>query len=197
MDGTILDSMPLWENLGRDYLESLGIIADEQLVNTLAAMTLQEAVAYFHREIKLQKEPEVILEEVLQRIESEYDKNIPAKKGMCELVLREFESKSRICMLTSSDYRCAHKAMQRLGIRDCFEEIYTSNQLKMSKRKPDIYLEVCRRMEVRPEQVIVYEDVLHAIQAAKHAGCYVIAVYDAASANDWKKIKGIADEVIE
>lgn len=51
-------------------------------------------------------------------------------------------------------------------------------------------------MNFVPEDTIVYEDVLHAVESAKKAGCRVTAVYDADSAHLWEKIKQQADETI-
>lgn len=51
-------------------------------------------------------------------------------------------------------------------------------------------------MGFEPKQTIVYEDVLHAVKAAKQAGCYVVAVYDHASKDDWDKLCDVADEYI-
>ena len=46
MDGTLLDSMPLWNNAGALYLASLGIRAEPDLGKHLFPMTVPEAAAY-------------------------------------------------------------------------------------------------------------------------------------------------------
>ena len=66
----------------------------------------------------------------------------------------------------------------------------------MNKRNPESYLKICEQMNFVPEDTIVYEDVLHAVESAKKAGCRVTAVYDADSAYLWEKIKQQADETI-
>lgn len=196
MDGTILDSMMAWKNLGRNYLKGIGVQPAKDLENTIASMTLYEAAEYFHEHFGVSQSPEKILEEVIQMINTDYYETIPAKKGMKELILKEKLQTSRMCILTTSDYDCADRAMKRLGIRDCFEQIFTAEQLGMSKREPEIYAKTCELMGFNPEQTIVYEDVLHAVKAAKKAGCRVIAVYDSYSESDWDKICAAADDYI-
>ena len=51
MDGTLLDSMGKWQNLGREYLSVLGIHPPEDLEERLAVMSMRESAEYFHREI--------------------------------------------------------------------------------------------------------------------------------------------------
>ena len=46
MDGTLLDSMPYWENVGRDYLQSKGMMVPEDLKQSIETMTLRESAAY-------------------------------------------------------------------------------------------------------------------------------------------------------
>ena len=51
MDGTLLDSMKVWKNLGRNYLELIGIRPPEDLEEHLATMSMLEGAEYFHREL--------------------------------------------------------------------------------------------------------------------------------------------------
>ena len=46
VDGVLLNSMPVWENLGEIYLERLGIEAEKGLGETLFAMSLEEGADY-------------------------------------------------------------------------------------------------------------------------------------------------------
>lgn len=50
MDGTILDSMPYWTNLGRDYpWVSVGITPPQNLHEIIDAMTMEESARYFRQ----------------------------------------------------------------------------------------------------------------------------------------------------
>ena len=46
VDGVLLNSMPVWENLGELYLDHLGIEAEKNLGETLFEMSLEEAADY-------------------------------------------------------------------------------------------------------------------------------------------------------
>ena len=47
MDGTLLDSMPIWDRVGIDYLAGLGIQARPDLPERLLTMSMRQAAAYF------------------------------------------------------------------------------------------------------------------------------------------------------
>ena len=53
MDGTLIDSMKLWRNLGREYLETKGIIEDlNDILEKIRSMTVSEAAELFVRKKK-------------------------------------------------------------------------------------------------------------------------------------------------
>ena len=43
LDGTLLDSMKMWENVGRDYLQKQGISAPENLSRRLRSLSFIQA----------------------------------------------------------------------------------------------------------------------------------------------------------
>lgn len=63
------------------------------------------------------------------------------------------------------------------------------------KPAPDIFLEAARRLRVDPKACLVFEDSTAGCQAAKAAGCVVIAVPD--SRMDKSAFGGIADYVLD
>jgi len=68
-------------------------------------------------------------------------------------------------------------------LKECQLESYISfyvsgEEVKASKPAPDVYLEVMRALEVKPENTIVIEDSTLGIKAGKSAGATVIAMKD-------------------
>lgn len=196
MDGTLLDSMPAWAHLGRNYLMQEKIAVPEDLEQIIDAMTLTESAAYFQT-LGLQKENSQIINEVMEFIRKEYRSSIPAKAGMPEL-LTELSKKqdSILCVLTTSEKDCAINALKRLNMLSYFQDIYTSEELNMNKRSAEIYQYVCTKYGIAPTDTVVFEDALYAIRAAKEAGCYVYAVPDDVSLTEWEEIKKLADEIL-
>ncbi len=197
MDGTILDSMGMWENLGSLFLLKKGITPPPGLREIIENKTLEESAEYFINDLGLEGTVSSLVKEVLSLISYQYYNELEMKPGMKELILSEYESGSNMCILTTSDRELAQAAMNRHGIAHCFKKIYTAETLGMSKRTPDIFIKTCELMGCEPKDAIVYEDALYAAKSAKGAGCYLIAVYDHANRSDWEQIKILADEIIE
>ena len=74
IDGTLLDSMPVWENAGARYLATLGIKARSDLKERLDALSLPEGALYMQTEYKLSVTIEEILEGVNQVVKDFYFK---------------------------------------------------------------------------------------------------------------------------
>lgn len=197
MDGTLLDSMPYWRRLAREYALSKGATLPKDFDEQTYTMDLNECSRYFIEELGIDETAEQIKKEVIDVINAHYRNDMPMKPGMRELLLREKANGSRMCIFTTSERQCVIDAMTRLGVLDCFEQIYTVYDIGVNKRNPESYLKVCELMGFEPDKTTVYEDVLHAVQAAKKAGCKVTAVQDVDSAHLWEDIKKLADDTIE
>lgn len=69
--------------------------------------------------------------------------------------------------------------------------------MQTNKRVPTIYLRAAELLDTKPEDTAVFEDVLHAIMAAKAAGFITYVVEDVSSAQDREEIKNTADYYLQ
>lgn len=63
-----------------------------------------------------------------------------------------------------------------LGIADCFDLIYAGSDVKEGKPSPEIYLKAMEALNVRSENVLIFEDSIIGLQAAKSSGAMYIKV---------------------
>jgi thiamine-phosphate pyrophosphorylase len=196
IDGTLLDSMPYWDNVGRSYLMRKGIRVPDNFEQSIQAMTLTESAFYIKEEFGIEDSVEEVIRDTLKNIAISYQFEIPAKMGMKQIVKLEKEAGRTIVVLTSSDRASVIAALKRTGMFRYFDCIYTADEIGMGKNKPEIYQTVCQKHGVKPEETHCYEDAFYAIRAAKDAGCYVTAVYDATMKECWDEIAAISDEYI-
>ena len=197
MDGTLLDSMPYWHRLSREFALNKGAVLPDDFDSVTYTMDLNECGNYFRDVLGIDVDLDTMKEEALSIMEEHYKNDIPMKPGMRRLLLREKANGSRMCIFTNSDEKCAQQAMRRLGVLDCFEMITTSYTIGINKKDPNSYLKVCELMNFSPADTYIYEDVLHGVETGKAAGCKVVAVYDADSDEHWEKIKLLADDTID
>lgn len=197
MDGTLLDSMEFWQNLGRQYLESKGKSPDDDLEDVIESMTLQESASYFKKKYDLDEDTEDIIKEVLDFIEDKYLNEIPLKKGVKKFLEKVYSQGYKMCILTTSEKSQAIGALKRTGVLDLFDEVYTDRDFNLSKKDPQIYIKTCEKMGESPSDTVVFEDALYAVESAKKTKCTVVGVYDEYSKGDWDKIISIADKAIK
>jgi HAD superfamily hydrolase (TIGR01509 family) len=100
---------------------------------------------------------------------------VPAMPGLFE-VLAEFRPKYKLAVATSAPLRYADLILSKLGIRDHFAVIQTSDEVVHGKPAPEIYLKAMTRLGTPPERCVVLEDSSNGALAGKRAGAYAIAV---------------------
>lgn len=188
-DGTLLDSMPIWDDLGARYLKELHIEAEPGLSEILFCMSLEESAAYMKRTYGLSQTEEEIRRGVLAKLEDFYVNEVQAKPGVDEFLRTLHERQVPMMIATSSSRHHIEAAMRRLGFLDYFAGIITCEEVGAGKSRPDIYLKCAEAMGLDPEEVCVVEDVIHAVRTANAAGFPTAGVYDAASAEDTEDMK--------
>ena len=184
VDGTLLDSMPIWEDAAARFLAGLGIRAQEGLGDIMFRMSLDEGAVYLKNTYGLDMSVEEVKAGVLGVIRDFYVNQVQPKAGVREF-LKELSSR-RIPMYiaTSSNREHIRAAFERLGLYEYFDGMITCEEAGAGKREPTIFLLAAQRMGLAPQDIFVFEDVIHAVRSAGSAGFVTVGVYDKASEPD-------------
>lgn len=138
IDGTLLDSMPVWENAGARYLATLGIKARSDLKERLDALSLPEGALYMQTEYKLSVTIEEILEGVNQVVKDFYFKEAVLKPGVCDLIQKLKKNQVRLIIATATDAEMAKSALIRNGIWKDFDGMITCEEAGAGKTSPKV-----------------------------------------------------------
>lgn len=197
MDGTLVDSMGYWKSLSCEFLETRGISpVPEDILERIKPMTLSESVSLFIREFSLTDTFEEIGARMYELMERHYREDVLLKEGVHEYLDSLARDGVQMCVASATPEPLIRLCLERLGILDMFSFILSCETVGAGKDKPDIYLEVAGRLGCRPEEAAVFEDALYAARTAKHAGFYVVGVYDESAGEHWDEITGLSDQVI-
>ena len=82
VDGVLLNSMPVWENLGELYLNSLGLEAEKDLGEILFAMSLEEGAEYLITQYGIDKSVEEVVSGLNREVRDFYAEKVPLKEGV-------------------------------------------------------------------------------------------------------------------
>lgn len=192
-DGTLLNSMPVWEHLGELYLKSLGIVAEKDLDETLFEMSMQQGAEYMIEQYHLDLSLEQVIDGINQELRDFYKNRVPLKEGVRDFLEGLREEHIPIMIATAGNRSNLVAALKRLQIQNWFEGILTCTEMGVGKGSPDIYLAAALQMDIEPKETLVFEDAYHAIRTAKKAGFPTVAVYDKADDKYLGKIWNTAD----
>lgn len=192
-DGTLLNSMPMWDHVGTDYILSQGITPPEDMEQKLISKTLEQSGEYYIQELGLKKTVEEYLQDIYAFVDRKYRYELELKPGAKEFVRQAVFAGKKVCILTTTGRPCVEAAMRHHGLYEMIPRIFTCGELGMSKTKPDIYRYVAEQMGEEPESTLVFEDAPFAIQNAKEAGCSVVSVYDRSAESGEEIISRYAD----
>lgn len=196
LDGTLLDSMYIWETIGSDYLASRGVIPEPNLNEKLKKMSIVQAAEYYQKVYGLNDGVEEIINGVNHRIEHFYASVVKVKPGIPELLSTLYEKRIKMCVATATDRYMAEAALKRNGIDKYFDGILTCTEVGSGKDSPKIFEKALQLIGTSKADTLIFEDALHAIETAKNAGFRVIGIYDPSSDNQKDKIKELCDEFI-
>ena len=178
VDGTLLDSMFIWDTIGETYLRSIGYQPKENLNETFKNMSLHQAARYYQTEYGVTLSIDEIMDGVNAMLERYYRFEVPLKPGVAELLERLRQDGVKLCIATATDRHLVEAALDRCGVLSCFGEIFTCNEVGHGKDEPDIFEAALRFLGTRREETLVFDDALYAVRTAKEAGFPVAAVYD-------------------
>ena len=193
VDGTLLDSMSVWDHVGEWYLQKQGRTAEEGLAKKLFAMSLPESAIYLKETYGLPQTPEEIIQGIDEVIRWFYEKEVLPKNGAVEILTWLRERAVPVMIATSGDRELVEAAFERLGMRSLTDKIFTCTEMGKGKSEPDIFLAAAACMGLPPEEVWVVEDTLYALRTAARAGFRTVGVYDAASRMQTAEIQRTAD----
>lgn len=177
-DGTLFDSMSIWESAGRDYLTSLGYRAKKHLNQKLKAMSLMQSAEYLKENYTLPLSVSEIMDGINKTVEDFYFHRAMPKVHAVSL-LSNLQSKGiKMCIATATDRYQVEAALKRCGMLHYFEAVFTCTELGHGKDKPYIFEIAREAMGTDKTETAVFEDAYHAAKTAKDVGFYLVGVYD-------------------
>lgn len=175
VDGTILDSMEVWNTLASQYVQSLGMVPEKNLDEVVSDMSLEQSATYLKKHYGINKSEEQIISEVLNLISDFYKYEVKLMPGFKDFI-SHYDSVNVIG--TSCDEKLVKIALNRLGVLNYFEDIITCSKVNKSKNDLDFYLACAQVLNQRPEDIVVFEDADYCIDVARKIGFKVIKIRD-------------------
>lgn len=197
LDGTLIDSMWVWAKVDEDYLKRFGYEVPVDLHDAIEGKSFSEGAQYFKERFGIEASIEEIAQEWNRMAYEMYLKEVPMKPGAYDFVKKIRKKGIKTAIATSNSRMLVENVLKVHGLLEDFDVIVTDDEVSKGKPNPDIYLEASRRLQIKPQDCFVFEDITMGILAGQRAGMTICAVRDAFSDYQWDKKIEMADYNIE
>jgi beta-phosphoglucomutase family hydrolase len=173
-DGTIADSMPLHYVAWKRMLDEQGCPFPEERFYAWGGRPIREIICSLNEEHGL----EMPVEEMARVKEQRYTEMLDELRAIPEVIAHIDDQHGRIpfAVVSGSTRDSVVASLTTLGLLDRFDTLVCAGDYAKGKPDPEPFLTAARRLGVKPEECLVFEDAETGVAAAKAAGMAVVKV---------------------
>ncbi len=175
LDGVIVDSEHLWDEVRREYVREVGGTFTVEATRAMMGMSSPEWSRYLAESLGVPGTPAQINADIVERMLGRYGHAPPLIPGAVEAV-RRIGGRWPLAIASSSNLEVIEVVLRAAGIESLFVTAVSSEEVARGKPAPDVYLEAARRLDVDPVRCAAVEDSHAGIRSAKAAGMRVVAI---------------------
>ena len=181
MDGTLIDSTGLWHEIDMLFFAKRGMELPKDYAQKIVHLGLRKAAELTRELYGVKETPDEIIHEWRQMALDMYHNDVELKPGAIALLETLKSNGLKLAIATANDAELYMPCIMRLGIGDYFDFIADVNSSKEGKNNAKIYLDLTEKMNSKPENTLVLEDMPTCIKTVYDAGFVTVAVADKAS----------------
>jgi HAD superfamily hydrolase (TIGR01509 family) len=175
LDGVIVDSEPVWEQVRRQVVAEHGGRWAPDAQQRIMGMSTGEWARYLSRDLGVGLPPETVAATVIEGMRVRYREGVPLMPGAAEAV-RALAGRWPLGLASSSPPALIDAVLDGASLRECFTVALSTEQVQRGKPAPDIYLAVTAQLGRPPGLCAAVEDSTNGLLSAAAAGLQVIAV---------------------
>ncbi len=190
-DGTLFDSMCIWDTAGSDYLRALGVVPAPDIRQRMSTTSLYQAAVYMKTEYTLPFSIDEIMNGINKTVENFYFYDAKPKPHIRDFLTQLQSHDVKMCIATATDKYQIEAALKRCKLEGFFSEIFTCSDVGHGKDEPHIFQSAHCHLGTKQEETFVFEDALYAATTAAAAGFPVVSVFDSHELQQ-KKLQSIS-----
>jgi HAD superfamily hydrolase (TIGR01509 family) len=175
MDGVIVDSEQVWDDVRRTYTREVGGTFTEEATRAMMGMSSPEWSRYMSEALGVPGTPEQINADIVARMLERYGEEPPLIPGAADAV-RRIAARWPLAIASSSNRELIDVVLRAAELHSLFQVTVSSEEVAHGKPAPDVYLEAAARLGVEPRRCTAIEDSHAGIRSAKGAHMWVVAV---------------------
>lgn len=195
IDGTITDSLWVWDGVAESFLEKHGKTPEPGLQDDLDKLNTHQIGEYM-KEHYFPGEKitgDEIVWEFGKMGAKAYALKVPLKPGARELLKQLKKQGVKMMVLTANDVRLVKAALLHNRCLHYFDEFLCGSDPENAKDSPRAFEHACEVLGTPKDETVVFEDSVYAIRTAKEADFPVVAMYDKHNDDYVGELKEISD----
>lgn len=211
MDGTLIDSIGVWNRVDQKIIENdTGIMIDQETIQKERDNFLhsnQDSDIYLAYCEYLIKKYDLSIKDGNELLKIRWaisgeilEKEMDFKQDVVELVLSLKQLGFTLVLATMTTQvqldiysKMNQKMLSQMNIEEVFDLITRKEDVIKKKPDPEIYNQIMKYYNAKPSECLIFEDSYTGVLAATKAGIEVINVYDQYANADRDKINLITD----
>jgi HAD superfamily hydrolase (TIGR01509 family) len=175
LDGVLIDSEPVWEEVRRGLVAARGGHWAPEAQQRLMGMSTPEWARYLSQDLGVGLPPDDVAVQVIHQMAERYARALPLLPGAADAVRRMAE-RWPLGLASSSPPVLIETVLDAASIRSLFAATVSTEEVPHGKPAPDVYLAAAQRLGAAPGRSVAVEDSSNGLRSAAAAGLQVVAV---------------------
>lgn len=193
LDGTLLDSMGVWDQVDVEFLGRRGLPVPPDYMEAINPLGFRAAAEYTIARFGFPETPEELIAEWNELALEAYRTQVQLKPQAKELLEALRARGVKLAVATASQEELFRPALERAGVLSLFDAVTTLTEVGRGKGFPDIYWRAAEKLGLSPGECAVFEDIYAGVRAARDGGFMAVGVYEPFSQYEQEKIQAAAD----
>lgn len=194
MDGVIIHSEPLWEEAVDIQMKRYGVdLSKDKGYQSFVDLHVrgrnqQYSIKMFKQRYGLHGTYQNLLDERLTILLKLFKQKLTLVPGVLSLIRLLHRNHFPLIVASSSPRRVVNFSLKKFGLQKYFNHIISGDDVTKSKPHPQIFLHGAKLLKEKPAHILVIEDSVSGIQAARGAKMKSIALLKQYTPARYRKI---------
>lgn len=188
MDGTLVSSVAFYTKAYLSILDEEGIPCELEFMNELTPLGYNRIARTF-LDMGVPGTMESVMERMDGKLIYEYTHNIKLKPFVREYLHKLKSEGADLYVLTGSPHHIADACLQKNGVYELFDRIWTTDDYGLAKTGPELFVKVAEQIGCQMTDVHYFDDNPIAVMNARKAGYQVFGVLDVQNETEAKQLK--------
>ena len=176
LDGVIVDSEIWWDEIRQAFARDHGRPWTQADQHAVMGSNSAQWSATMRERLDLDLTDADIETAIVDAVVERYEREGPPTIEGTVATVRRIAADRPTALASSSHRRVIDAALAATGLAEVFDAVVSSDEVEHGKPAPDVFLVAASRIGILPGDVLVVEDSINGLKAAKAAGMATVLV---------------------